>query len=269
MKISPVALGFTVPWLRPVVKQIPAIWLYRLCQVNTALALRFNAHSKRFLRPVEQILSDHMSREQISTVCREYLVHRRYLGHFERLWQFMDIQQLPAARIQGMNYLQDALSRGAGAILISGHNYGFSRMVGPLLARAGYSISRVGNLSLDIIERRWGTQASWEYIYIPEDPWKRLRALKQLTAALKNNRVIHFMILNRPQGNGHAEVEFFGRPFFLDDTTLELISELRAPILPCFALCNPQGDIRIEIHARMSESKDEWQRSWPWFILAI
>jgi len=221
------------------------------------LAIRFSAHRKRFLRPVKQTLSEHMSHERLSEVCREYLVHRKYLGYFEEVWQFMESAQRPAAGVGGANYLRDALAVGAGAILLSGHNYGFSRMVGPLLAQEGYPISRVGSLSLDVIQRRWGAQASWEYIYIPEDPWKRLRALKQLIVALKNNRVIHFMILNRPQGNSKTEVEFYGQNFFLDDATFELISGLSAPVLPCFALCNHRGNITIEIHPPLGNTADQ------------
>ena len=254
MKISPVTLCFKTPWLRPAANYLPSASLYRFCRINTALSMRYSSHRKRFLRPIRHVLSDHMSPERLSEVCHEYLVHRKYLNYIEAIWQFMRPDQRPAAIFDGANYLHEALSKGGGAVLVSGHNYGFSRMVGPVLAEGGHHLARAGSLSLEVVQRRWGPQVQWEYIYLPKDPWGRLRALKQLIAALKNNRIVHLLVLNRPLGNSAAEVEFYGRNFSLDASTFDLISGLPAPVLPCFALWNSHGAFAIKIHPPLENS---------------
>jgi lauroyl/myristoyl acyltransferase len=270
MKISLVALFLTTPWLRPVAQYIPSSRLYRLCRTATALSMRCSTHRNRFLRPVRSVLSGYMSRERLSEVCHEYLVQRRYLNYLEATWLFMRPGQRPAAILDGADYLRGALSKGGGAVLISGHNYGFSRMVGPILAEDGYRISRTGGLSLDVVRRRWGAEVPWEYIFLPADPWERVRALKQLIAALNNNRIIHLLILNRPLGESKAEVEFYGRNFSLDFSAFELISGLKAPILPCFVLCDDQGAFTIKIHPPLGNTADElasgFAKLFSWYL---
>lgn len=219
--------------------------------------MRFSPHRKRFLRPVRSILSHHLTQERLSQICHEYLVQRKYLNYIEAMWQHLERRQRPPAIFAGAQHLHDALSRGAGAVLISGHNYGFSRMVGPVLAEDGYQICRAGSLSSEVVQRRWGPNAPWEYVYLPKEPWERVRALKQLFAALKNNRIVHILILNRPQGTAEMEVDFHGQNFFLDAAAIELISGLSAPVLPCFALCDGRGAFTIKIHPPLGSSTEE------------
>ncbi len=211
-----------------------------------------------------------MSNERLSKVCHEYLVQRKYLNYLEATWQFMDPGQRPGVIFEGAGYLRDALSKGTGAVLVSGHNYGFSRMVSPILIEDGYRISRAGGLSLDVVRQRWGAEAPWEYIFLPPDPWERVRALKQFIAALKNNQIIHLLILNRPLGYSKAEVEFYGRKFSLDFSAFELISGLKAPILPCFALCDDRGAFTLKIHPPLGNTADEiasgFAKLFSWYL---
>ncbi len=270
MKFSPVALCYKTPWLRPVMKQVPYSWLYRFCRLNTALSMHYSSHRKRFLRPVRTVLSGYLSDERLSEICYEYLAQRQYLNYLETIWQHMTRDQRPAAIFDGAERLREALSNGTGAVLISGHNYGFSRMVGPILADDGYEISRAGSLTEDIVRHRWGAEAPWQYIYLTKDPWDRVRALKQLLSALKNNRIIHLLIVNRRFGDKIAEVDFYGRNFFLDISTFELINGLRAPVLPCFALCNNNGDFTIKIHPHLGDTIEEltagFAKLFSWYL---
>jgi lauroyl/myristoyl acyltransferase len=257
MKISPVALCFTKRPLRPIAKRLSSHKLYRFCHVNTTLSMRYNSHRKRFLRPIQLILSEYMGHERLSEICHKYLVQRKYLNYLEVTWKFMNPGQRPGVIFEGADHLRDALSKGAGVILVSGHNYGFSRMIGPILAEKGYPISRAGSLNLEIVRRRWGSDSPWEYIYLPKDPWGRVRALKQILTALKQNRIVHLLIINRPTGDTKAEVEFYGRNFFLDTSVFELITDLQAPILPCFALFNSDGDFTVKFHAPLGNTTEE------------
>ncbi len=257
MKISPVAICFTTPWLKPLVRPVPAPALYRLCRMSAALSLRFSPHTKRFLRPLRSILARHVSPERLAQICREYLIQRKYLNYIEALWRHLAAAQRPAALFEGAEHLRDALARGGGAVLISGHNYGFSRMVGPILAEDGYQVCRAGSLAREIVQRRWGPKAAWEYIYLPKEPWERVRALRQLIGALKKNCVVHLLIVNRPQGDPALGVDFYGQNFFLDPGAFELIAGLGAPVLPCFALCDERGAFKIRIDPPLGNSPEE------------
>lgn len=257
MKISPVTFCYTTFWLKPLVRPVPAPVLYRFCRLSAMLSLRLNPHTKRFLRPLRSILARHVSPDRLAEVCREYLVQRKYLNYIEATWRHLAPGQRPAALFDGAEHLGDALSRGGGAVLISGHNYGFSRMVGPILAEDGYQVCRAGSLSKGIVQRRWGPEAAWEYIYLPKEPWERVRALRQLIGALKKNRVVHLLIVNHPHGEPSLEVDFYGQNFFLDAGSLELIGSLGAPVLPCFALCDERGAFRIKIHPPLGNSSEE------------
>jgi len=270
MKISPVALCFTTPPLRPVARRLSSSRLYRICRINTAIAMRYNAHRKRFLRPIQIILSDHMSDKRLSEVCRSYLIQRKYLNYLEATWQFMTPDQRPHATFEGAGFLQQALAKNQGAVLISGHNFGFSRLVGPMLAEKGFQISRAGSLTDDIVRHRWGAEAPWEYIYLTKDPWGRVRALRQLTSALKKNRIVHLLVVNRRSGDQKTRVDFFGRDFFLDEGILKLIADLSAPVMPCFALCSGDGTLDIKIHAQLNNTADElsagFTKLFSWYV---
>jgi len=224
------------------------------------LSLRLNPHTKRFLRPLRNILARHVSAERLAEICREYLVQRNYLNHIEAIWRHLAPGQRPAALFDGAEYLHEALSRGGGAVLISGHNYGFSRMVGPILAEDGYQVCRAGSLGKEIVQRRWGPETAWEYIYLPKEPWERIRAVRRLIGALKKNRVVHLLIVNRPRGELSLGVEFYGQKFFVDAGSFELIGGLGAPVLPCFALCDERGAFKIKIHPPLGNSSDEMAR---------
>lgn len=260
MKISPVRLCYTASWLKPLVRPLPATALYRLCRMAAMLSLRLNAHTKRFLCPLRTILARHVSPDRLTEICREYLIQRKYLNYMETTWRHLAPGQRPAAFFDGAEHLHHALSRGSGAVLISGHNYGFSRMVGPILAENGYQVCRAGSLSKEIVQRRWGAEPPWEYVYLPKERWERVRALRQLIGALKQNRVVHLMIFNRPKGEPLLEVEFYGHNFFLDPGSFELIGGLGAPALPCFALCDEHGAFRIKIHPPLGNSSEELAR---------
>lgn len=257
MKISPITLCYTTPGLKLLVRPVPAPALYRFCRLSAALSTILNPHTRRFLAPLRSILSHHMSPERLTEICREYLVQRKYLNYIEGTWQHLKPGQRPVAVFDGAEYLRDALSRGGGAVLISGHNYGFSRMVGPILAEDGYRVCRAGSLSREIVQRRWGPRAPWEYVHLAKEPLQRVRAFRQLIAALKNNQVVHLLIVNRPHGSAAVAVDFYGKNFFLDASIFELIGELGAPVLPCFALCDRRGALTIKIHPPLKNSSEE------------
>jgi len=257
VKISPLRICYTTPGLRPLLRPVSAPALYRFCRMSAMLSLRLNPHTKRFLRPLRSILARHVSAERLAEICRDYLVQRKYLNHIEAIWRHLAPGQRPAALFDGAEYLHEALSRGGGAVLISGHNYGFSRMVGPILAEDGYQVCRAGSLGKEVVLRRWGPNAPWEYIYLPKEPWERVRALRQLIGALKKNRVVHLLIVNRPAGDPALRVEFYGQNFFLDPGAFELIGGLGAPVLPCFALCDERGAFKIRIDPPLGNSPEE------------
>lgn len=143
-----------------------------------------------------------------------------------------------------------ALEAGRGAILLSGHSYGFSRLVPPVLAQRGYAVFRtgMGHKAGQRVER-WGkgSYRRWQYLNYNGDYWHHLVVLNQMRQALKKNGILHISMRGTPRGDPELEIEFWHKRFFLDPLMLRVIGILKAPVLPCFALCDEGGRLLIKI----------------------
>jgi hypothetical protein len=97
---------------------------------------------------------------------------------------------------------------------------------------------------------RWGNdfQIAWEYLDYRGDYWHKLQTLKAFQAALAANRVLHVSPRAYLEGKDETAVKFFGRTYFLDPRWFRILQICRAPVLPCFAVADTEGRIRITIH---------------------
>jgi len=150
-----------------------------------------------------------------------------------------------------------ALQAGKGAVLLSCHNFGFSKLVAPTLARRGYHVHRAGGGKKGGHRvSRWGKdyRINWKYLDHRGDYWHRLRSLAAVRAALALNQVMHISPRAYDRGEEEAAVQFFGRKYFLDSRWFRLFQMLQAPVLPCFAIAGSGGKMTIVIHPALPAS---------------
>jgi Kdo2-lipid IVA lauroyltransferase/acyltransferase len=149
-------------------------------------------------------------------------------------------------RIEGEEYLDQALKQGKGVIALSGHVGNFSLMC-VRLANEGYPISAVARISKNakVLEPITSYMESVGMEYIPSKP--QLTCVSRCLNALKRNRILFVQIdLNAP--TTEAWVDFFGYlvPTFKGSVVLSL--RTGAPILPMFIIRNPDNLHKIIIH---------------------
>ena len=152
---------------------------------------------------------------------------------------------------EGEEHLKTALRERRGAILLSGHFYGFERVVAPALAERGYRMNRTGfGWRGDDISERWGkgNYARWGHINYGDDRHQRLQALAKIQRALGRNEIVHLSIRGFSQGEPQFEIPFCYGRFFLDGRLIETIEHLAAPVLSCFALSDERGRFVIRLY---------------------
>lgn len=220
------------------------------CRWIVGLSLRFNPHTRRYLRPLRSVLESQVGPERLRAIAEKHLVYRRYLDNLPFLWR----EQLPAERdlfkIEGEDHIKAALAAGKGAIILSSHNFGINPLIPPVLSRFGYRICRVGSWEEQAIARLWGGEQhrAWKKIHLGTDTWSRIRVGKRIAAALKENSLVHMSMPNCLIGDPQGEVRAFGRKFYIDSAMPRLFKQLNAVVLPCFALCDDRGRIHIIVH---------------------
>lgn len=237
--------------------------LFQLCRGIAGVSVRFNPHTKRYLKPLRGVLAPHVSEERLENIAEMHLVYRRYLDHLPYAWRRAGNAQ-GSFHAEGEEYLREALTQGRGAILLSSHNFGINRLIPSVMSRLGHRIARVGAWAQEEVVWRWGdeTERTWEQLYLGTDAWSRIRVAKRIVKALQENSLVFMSIWNRPVGGAAQEVCAFGQRFFIDATTMRLCAELKAPVLPCFALCNDKGEINVIIHAPLGGDTMEMSRSY-------
>ncbi len=165
--------------------------------------------------------------------------------------------------LRGKEYLSEALREGKGAVLLSGHSYGFSSMVCPVLSEMGFRLNRTGRGAYGDPAKRWGrdwVEENWEYDAFGQDFWQHLRALNKMRRAIERNGVVHLLVRGFPRGDPRLEIDFYHKRFFLDPFAFRVIETLRAPVLLCFPLCDDSGRLRITLYPPLAPSTDEIMR---------
>jgi lauroyl/myristoyl acyltransferase len=248
MKLDLAILCYTVPGLQWIGNFITPSQLFHISQSSATLSMRFYPHTHRFLQPLRQLLAASEVPYDAEEISRRYLTFRRYMNYLEKAWRHENICNRIDLEIRGQDHLDAALQSGRGAILLSGHAYGFNRLVGPLLSRRGYTMIRPGMVRPEELD---GLQSDntgdWTYVYLEKDRWQRLRALKALARALNRNAIAHILVNGQPEGDPRLSLQFCGQPLYLSSAVIDLVALMNRPTLPCFALCDSNGKLIIEI----------------------
>jgi lauroyl/myristoyl acyltransferase len=251
MKLTLMRLFHRTPGLRRVTERIHPVWFFRLTHCSVTIAHLFWPHTKKLAQPFRAVVGDDLDPRELRVRARRYLLFLRLFKELELTWSNWEARHKDWITVDGEPYLAKALQSGKGAILISCHNFGFSKLVAPALTLRGYKIHRGGGGKKDGRRvTRWGKdyQIGWQYLDYRDDYWHRLQSLKAMQTALAANAVIHVSPHAYRQGEAEIAVEFFGHKYYLDSRWFRVFQMCRAPVLPCFALATTDGQIEIKIH---------------------
>jgi lauroyl/myristoyl acyltransferase len=279
MKLTLMRLAHQTPGLRQLAKRIHPKWFFRLTLWGVTLSSLCWPHTKKLARPFREILRGTFDDYELRKRARRYLLYLRLFKDLESAWSNWEKRHEEWVTIDGENYLRNALVEGNGAILISSHNYGFSKLVAPVLALRGYKVHRGGGGKKDGRRvARWGKNypMSWNYLDYKGDYWHRLQLLKSTRGVLADNGVVHVSPRAYRQGPEEMAVEIFERKYFLDATWFRLFRMCEAPVLPCFAVGNTAGQIKIVLHPalpsattdmvkKFAEIQDSYLKEFPEF----
>jgi lauroyl/myristoyl acyltransferase len=255
MKFTLMRLAHRTPGLRALTRRIHPGWFFKLLFWGVRASSRFWPHAKRAARPLRTVLAGSIDGKNLDLLAQRYLLYFRLFKDLEVAWPNWEHRHREWVVVHGENHLKSALERGKGAVLVSPHNYGFSKLVAPVLARRGYQVYRGGRgKSRGRRLSRWGKnyRIAWRYLDYRDDYWHHLKALKAMQMALGENGVLHVSPRAYRKGDEAAGLDIFGEQYFLDFKWFRLFEILKAPVLPCFAIAGSNGIVGIAIHPPLS-----------------
>jgi lipid A biosynthesis acyltransferase len=240
------------PGFRSAAMRVHPLWFFRLTWWSVLVSSCFWPGTIRRSRYFCDVLRENFANKDLRARSRRYLFHVCLYKDFAIAWSNWHHRYEDWITIEGEAHLQTALQLGTGVFLISPHNYGFSKLVAPVLALRGYKIYRGGNGGRRGLSKRsrWGKEyrMSWNYLNYKGDYWQRAQMLKAMQTALRANSVVHVSVRSYQQGDEDTAIEFFGRKYFLDPIWFRVFQLCQAPVLPCFAVGNDNAPINIVIH---------------------
>ena len=250
MRFSLMRLCHRTPGFKWIGRALPRAWFFKRTQWNIAVLVRLFGYRRNEIAAMRQTLSA-LQIKDLDVVAEKYLVCRRWRRNLIDAWPNWVERLEEWCALEGEEHLAEAVERGRGAVLLSGHDYGFCQFVAPALAQRGYKVFR-GGLGRDPQRRaeRWGEGRfrRWEYLNYYGSPYHRLRVLNRMRTAVEENGVVYLDVTGSPRGEPRLEIPFWHGRFFLNASLFRLIEILRAPVLPCFAICDAVGRVVIKIY---------------------
>lgn len=251
MKVSLAKLSYRTPGIRLASKAIPPAWFFRWTSWTTNIAARSGLSRQSRLKYFRTVLGSSHEPARLEELGIKHLLYRNWGRTMVWAWPCWAERHSELVLVEGEEHLNTALGEGRGAFLLSGHFYGFERIVAPALAERGYRMNRTGfGWRGDDIAERWGqgSYARWEHIHYGDDRRQRLQALAKIERALGRNEVVHLSMRGFSHGEPQFEIPFFYGKFFLDGPLIEVLEYLGAPVLPCFALSDERGRFVIRLY---------------------
>jgi len=260
MRLTLLQMSQLLPGLLVLTRAVPPRWYFKWSLRSASMARYVYPHARRQAQPFLDLFGDRFEPAELKKRALDHLTYRRMYKEIALAWRSWEDRPEDWVSIAGEQHLTEALAAGKGVFLVSGHNYGFSRLIPPVLARKGYQVQRGGNgKKPSEREGRWGKnyELGWHYFYYQEgDYWHRVKMLRTLHRALDRNAVIHISPLNYRNGRPEMAVDFWRRKFYLDDKWFRVMEVCQAPILPCFAVGTAGGTIKIQIHPPLPAGRE-------------
>lgn len=195
-------------------------------------------HRRIVMDNLRTAFGDEKSELELRVIARGfYRNFARGLIEFLRMPAMGAREIVDANRLQGQHYIDEALSRGRGVILITAH-FGNWETIGARLALAGYR-------PLNVIARDQRDQEVTELLtslrrrgglrVIPRDG-----AIRACMRRLRANEVLA-MLIDQNAGERGVFVDFFGKLASTAAGTAVLAQRTQATVLPIFCVRQPDG----------------------------
>lgn len=172
MKLTLMRLAHRAPGLRFLASRVHPRWFFKLALLSVTVSSWVWPHTKRASRPFRALLAERTGGKNLDLLTRRYLLYFRLFKDLEVAWANWEHRYREWIVVEGEDHLKEALKKNKGAILVSPHNYGFSKLVAPLLARRGYRVYRGGRgKSRGRRISRWGERyrIAWRYLNYRDD----------------------------------------------------------------------------------------------------
>jgi len=252
-----------LPGLRWIGKNISPLWFFYWTRLAANLGFHLYPADRRRVRYLCQALEGHYRKAEVRQISRKNIAYRKWMIHLVNAWPNWVNRLADWVVLEGEDHLRAALAGGKGALLLSGHAFGFAAFVAPVLTQRGYQVYRTGRGRRVDQTTRWGNAEHyerWAYINYGEDCWNRAQALNEMRQALKANQIVHTSIRGFPHGDSRLQIDFCYKKFFLDHRLIRIIEIIQATVLPCFAICDIRGRLIVKIYPPVGPTGGEVMR---------
>lgn len=249
-----------MPGMRWIGKQISPLAYFKWAGGTASVTYHGYPADRRRVRYMRQALEGSVANGNLRAITQKNILYRKWSKILTHGWPNWAERWPEWTRIDGEEHLQSALAQGKGAVLLSGHSFGFTSFVAPVLSQMGYRLHRSGRGHWGEPAERWGRDWSlenWDYNSFGKDFWQHVRALNKMRRATAKNDIVHLLITGFPSGNPELEIDFCHKRFFLDAAAFSILESLKAPVLPCFATCDESGRLIITLSAPLSPVRGE------------
>ena len=248
-------LGLTICSL--IVKVIPARYLYSFaCNLSSLGYLLVAKQRKVALDNLQIAFGDAKSKAEIQKIAKDSFTLMSK-GAIELLF-LMDRPALLRKRVElvGKKYLDEALARDKGVILVSAHFGNFPLLMAKL-SLEGYKVAGIMRQMRDTrVEKKFlakRTKLGIKTIYF----LPRTTCVNSTIFSLRGNEIV-FIPMDQNFGTGGVFVDFFGRKAATATGPVVLAQRTKAALLPCFIVRQPDDSHRIifEPQLELTEGKD-------------
>lgn len=189
-------------------RRLPTWCSYTVVEHLGSFGLRFYRPQKRnALRNMRRLLGPDASRAEVqSRVDAVFRNYGKYMVDLLRLPSLGSDVLLSSIKVDGIEHIDEALARGRGLILVTGHIGNWDH-AGAVLSAQRYAVAVVvdtltpprWNAKVQAIRRELGMNA------IPTE-----NGIRDMVQVLRRNQILGILI-DKPLSDGGAEVQFLGR----------------------------------------------------------
>lgn len=242
-------VGFTLGCLA--IRLLPRHGLFVSADWLAGLAFRlFKGFRLRSTRNIALAYRDHLSAAQIENIARRSL--RNFFRDCIEIGTVLESSdeevrgQIP---VSGKEYLDAALQKGSGVVILSAHLGNFF-LIGTRLALEGYSVSVLVNQPNDgqfaDLMDKYRLKAKQRTIHARP----RREALKQLNEVLRQNEIAVIIADEYRQGNG-IPVPLFGGTVIARRGPATLALRTGAAVVPACIVRQPDDSLKLTIEPEM------------------
>jgi KDO2-lipid IV(A) lauroyltransferase len=231
-------LNILLTFFLPIFRRLPPKGIASLAKITGTIVFRLiKKYRERVIHNLSVAFGSEKDMSEIRTIAQEVFFHFT-LTPLETI--YLIANGLPFERfilkikIEGKEYLEQALAKKKGAIALGAHLGAFS-LLGTRLAVEGYPVNIM--INQDSFPRLWKRLNAYQGIVGQKifPPKPITTSIKKSLNALRRNEVL-YLVADEQQRRGGIPVPFFGQRAFTPSGPALFSLKTGAPILPMFVL---------------------------------